>query len=88
MAAISTYFLKFENNLKFFIFLTTQILSLQKDLRRRRTESSIELRKQKKDDQVLKRRNIASFVEEEPLNDKTNAVSPPQPRTFFKPEKW
>jgi len=45
------------------------------DLRRRRTESSIELRKQKKDDQVLKRRNISSYVEEEPLNDKTNAAS-------------
>jgi len=45
------------------------------DLRRRRTESSIELRKQKKDDQVLKRRNIDSYVEEEPLNDKTNASS-------------
>jgi importin subunit alpha-2 len=45
------------------------------DLRRRRTESSIELRKQKKDDQVLKRRNISSYVEEEPLNDKTNAAA-------------
>lgn len=43
-------------------------------MRRRRTESSIELRKQKKEDQVLKRRNIEAFVEEEPLNDKTNAV--------------
>lgn len=43
------------------------------DMRRRRTESSIELRKQKKEDQVLKRRNIEAFVEEEPLNDKTNA---------------
>ena len=79
---------KIWKQFEIFIFLTTQILSIQKDLRRRRTESSIELRKQKKDDQVLKRRNIASFVEEEPLNDKTNAVSPPQPRTFFKPEKW
>lgn len=45
------------------------------DLRRRRTESSIELRKQKKEDQVLKRRNIGSYVEEEPLNDKTNATT-------------
>lgn len=44
------------------------------DMRRRRTESSIELRKQKKEDQVLKRRNISTAVgdEETPLNDKTN----------------
>jgi len=44
------------------------------DLRRRRTESSIELRKQKKEDHVLKKRNISVNVEEEPLNDKTNAA--------------
>jgi len=42
------------------------------DLRRRRTESSIELRKQKKEDQVLKRRNIGNAEDETPLNDKTN----------------
>lgn len=43
-------------------------------MRRRRTESSIELRKQKKDDQVLKRRNIATAEgdDEAPLSDTTN----------------
>lgn len=39
--------------------------SVFKDLRRRRTECSIELRRQKRGDELMKRRNIDLATEEE-----------------------